>query len=161
MRNLNRVTSCLLLLLFSSDLSTRVSNLNSDLLSTFDNISTFLNNKGCTLELTLWAISAQKVRLFIKRTSRSLALCTTNFLRPLGRKYLVVLSDPYPILGIFLLPLNLLRMRLSMPEWFKSYLLVFSSFQRVFHRKGQIGSVWIWEFFSWRFSFWGEGLISP
>jgi hypothetical protein len=71
-----------------------------------------------------------------------LALCTTNFLRPLGRKYLVVLSDPYPILGIFLLPLNLLRMRLSMPEWFKSYLLVFSSFQRVFHRKGQIGNEW-------------------
>ena len=28
----------------------------------------------------------------------------------------MVLSEPYPILGIFLLPLNLLLMRLSMPE---------------------------------------------
>lgn len=38
-----------------------------------------------TLELTLWAISAQKVRLFMSKTSRSLTLCTTNFLSPFGR----------------------------------------------------------------------------
>lgn len=87
-------TSGFLLLFFSSDLSASVSHLHSDLLGSFDDLSSFLNRFACTLELTLWAISAQKVRLFIKRTSRSLTLWTKNFLRPLGRKYLVVLSDP-------------------------------------------------------------------
>ena len=51
-------------------------------------------NQLITLALTLWAISAQNVRLFIKRTLRSPMLCTRNFFRPLGRWNLVFLSFP-------------------------------------------------------------------
>lgn len=122
LRNLNRVTSGLLLLFLSSDFSAIVGELDSDLLSSLYDFSAFLYYWIFTLELTLWAISPQKVLLFMRRTSRSRALWTTNFLRPLGKKNLVVLSDPYPILGIFLFPLNLLLMRLSMPEFIKKYL---------------------------------------
>lgn len=118
-------------------------------------------SKGITLELTLCAISPQKVLLFMRRTLRSWTLWTTNFFKPLGRKNLVVLSEPYPILGIFLLPLNLLLMRLSMPEWTWKYLLVFSSSRRDDRRRGRIGSGWTWGFASWRYAFWGGEWISP
>jgi hypothetical protein len=42
-------------------------------------------------------------------------LCTTNFLNLLGRKCLVFLSEPYPILGIKVTPLNFLLTRESIP----------------------------------------------
>lgn len=74
-----------LLLFLGSDLATGVGDLHSDLLSSLHNLCSFLNEELFTLELTLWAISAQKVLLFISRTSKSVRLRTTNFLRPLGR----------------------------------------------------------------------------
>jgi len=74
-----------LLLLLGSDLAPRVGHLDSDLLGSLHDLSSFLNQILLTLELTLWAISAQKVLLFIRRTSKSLILRTTNFFRPLGR----------------------------------------------------------------------------
>ena len=112
---LNKTRSGLLLFLLSSNFSARVSHFHSDLLSTLNNLSSFLDHENSTLELTLWAISAQKVLLFMSKTSRSLALWTTNFLRPFGKKNLVVLSEPYPILGIFLFPLKRRRILLSIP----------------------------------------------
>jgi len=74
-----------LLLLLGSDLAPSVGHLDSDLLGSLHDLSSFLNQILLTLELTLWAISAQKVLLFIRRTSKSLILRTTNFFRPLGR----------------------------------------------------------------------------
>jgi len=51
------------------------------------------------------AISAEKVRFIMRRTSSSLTLCTRNFLKPSGQTCLVFLLVPYPMFGILNWPL--------------------------------------------------------
>ena len=85
LRDLNRVKSSGFgLLLFSSNFASSVCYFHSDLLGALYDFSSFLSYLKDTRVLTLWAISAQKVLLFIKRTSRSLTFLTVNFLRPFG-----------------------------------------------------------------------------
>ena len=65
-----------------------------------------------------WAISAQYVLLFIKRSSMSLGPRMRSFLKPLGSLCLVFLSWPEPILGAFTVPLNFLLTLQSIPWGF-------------------------------------------
>ncbi len=86
-------SSSFLFLFFSSDFRSGVGDGDSELLSSLDDLCSQLGIKWMyTLALTLCAISAEKVLLFINKTSRSLMLWTRNFFNPLGKWNLVFLS---------------------------------------------------------------------
>merc|ERR1719189_2297891 len=75
---------------------------------------------------TPWAISAQYFLFCIIRTSSSFTLWISTFLKPLGIMCLVVLDEPYPMLGMRYIPLNLRRTLLSIPFGFLQLCLTLS-----------------------------------
>jgi hypothetical protein len=64
---------------------------------------------------TVVAISPAYTLLFISSSSRSAALRRRNFLKPLARMWRVFLAEPLPMEGRAWLPLNFLRILLSIP----------------------------------------------